>query len=271
MVHEKQWKSFSDRNKLINTSEISIMSDAPDEIRYAVVQNAYDCNLSYTQIRDIVCCILSERPDRNNWSEIPNVRDEVMDLVENCEWYKVYDIAERLFGVFAENYGTHDRYRESVDRIFFEKGIGFQFSLDGQIVYRGDKAFESATEKAREILSKSNKPRATIEIEEALKDISHRPADITGSMTHAMGALESVANDIGGGKKTLGELINHLGIPSPLNTALSKLWGFASNNARHIYEEKNPRIEDAELVVHVCAIVCTYLIKKHNQGNDDSK
>jgi hypothetical protein len=80
-----------------------------------------------------------------------------------------------------------------------------------------------------------------------------------------MGALEAVARDLtGDAKATLGEAIkrNPKLLPKPLDTALSQVWGYASNEARHVEEGREPEREEAELVVGLAAVVATYLTKK---------
>ena len=50
-------------------------------------------------------------------------------------------------------------------------------------------------------------------------------------------------------------------LPPPLDTALHKLWGFASEQGRHIQEGREPRFEEAELVVTVASAVSVYLLR----------
>ncbi|MFC3967624.1 AbiJ-NTD4 domain-containing protein [Rhizobium lemnae] len=90
-------RSFSDRHGYRGPEpEITIRDDAPDFLRFQVASIARSCGLSPTAIRTIVCDILLEVPDPRNWSEYPNIWDEVLDLLRGCEWYKVYDVAEAL-------------------------------------------------------------------------------------------------------------------------------------------------------------------------------
>ena len=49
-----------------------------------------------SEIRDIICPILHESPDRDNWSESPNIQTEVEDLLYGCPWFKVYDFIESI-------------------------------------------------------------------------------------------------------------------------------------------------------------------------------
>jgi hypothetical protein len=99
-----------------------------------------------------------------------------------------------------------------------------------------------------------------------LQDLSKRPTpDITGAIQHAMAALECVARDVTGDQNaTLGELIkqNPGLLPKPLDTGVEKIWGYASDQARHVREGKTPDIREAELVVGLAGSLATYLVKK---------
>lgn len=89
---------FSERQGLRTTSEIeiSVRSDAPYEFRGVLVDLAYECGMRPSSMRTLVCRILRKRPDPNNRSEFPYVDREVRCLVDDCDWYYVYDIAEAI-------------------------------------------------------------------------------------------------------------------------------------------------------------------------------
>jgi hypothetical protein len=111
-------------------------------------------------------------------------------------------------------------------------------------------------------MQQAGKSTAANEIHEALKDISRRPsADVTGAVQHSMAALECVAREIDGSSDTLGQIIKRLTIPPPLDGALHRLWGFASEQGRHIQEGGEPNFEEAELVVTVASAVSVYLLR----------
>jgi hypothetical protein len=118
---------------------------------------------------------------------------------------------------------------------------------------------------AQETLQKSGRPTAAKHIHEALMALSRRPEpDLPGAVYHAMGSLECVARDVTGDKAPLGDILKkHPSLlPPPLNTALSQVWGYASNAARHVREGREPERNEAELVVGLAGTVATYLGKK---------
>jgi hypothetical protein len=152
-------------------------------------------------------------------------------------------------------------FERRLNLLFYEHGVGWQMK-NGVIVARGSEPFELATRDAAQIMRDAGTPTAANELHEALRDISRRPsADVTGAIQHAMAALECVAREVDGTTDTLGKIIGRLSFPPPLDTALHKLWGFASEQGRHIQEGREPRFEEAELVVTVASSVSTYLLR----------
>jgi hypothetical protein len=146
-----------------------------------------------------------------------------------------------------------------------EKGIGWQL-VNGEITTRGREAFEATIKMAKTTLKESGRLTAAKEIHEALHALSRRPQpDLRGDVCHAMGSLECVARDITGDHKaTLGQILKkHPGlVPNPLDEALHKVWGYASNEARHVQEGREPEREEVELLVGLAGTVATYLGKK---------
>lgn len=245
-------------------SEISIRDDAPDELRGVVVDIAYESGLGPHGVRSIVCRVLRKREDAGNWSAYPNVDYEARNHVDSCEWYEVYDIIEALCAGATEP----KIFERELNEYFRKRGIGWQL-VEGEIQTRGEEAFERIVHSALSELEASDRSTATQEIHEALQDLSRRPdPDITGSIQHALAALECVVRDVAGDSKgTLGTLLknNPSLIPSPLDTAVEKLWGYASEQGRHLREGREPGREEAALCVHVAAVVAEYLSKKAAQ------
>lgn len=239
---------------------ITIREDAPLALREFVLQAAYDAGLSAEATRIIVCRTLRQAPDRNNWSERP-VRNEVQELVENCDWYKVYDIIEAL----ANGVHMKQEFVNEVNDYFKAEGIGWQV-VGGEILYRGPETFEQEFHKAKEVLTDSGLRTAAGELREAIGDLSRRPdADITGAIQHSLACLECAAREAGGGsKETMGPVMkkNPGLVPAPLDAVVEKIYGFGSNQGRHLQEGKEPSFEEAELLVGLSAALSTYIGRK---------
>lgn len=246
--------------------EISVREDAPDMLRSFVVQLAYDHSFKPSSLRYLACKALKKSPDASNWSEYPNIDNEVNDLLCGCKWYKVYDVIERILNHLSENAyrNTYDSFEKELNEYFVENGIGWKV-VDGLIEYRGPDSFESIIKSAQATEQVSGHITASKELHQAISDLSRRPSpDPTGAIQHAMASLECVARELTGDQKaTLGDIMKRHGaiLPTPLDQAIVKAWGYASVNGRHIREGREPSLNEAELIVGLCASVGNYLIK----------
>jgi hypothetical protein len=254
-------QNFSERHGYKGAEpEITIREDAPDDLRYAIAEIARRAGMEPRDIRDVVCGVLFVRPDPNNWSPYPNVWNEVQRLLADCEWFNVYDIAEALWRSLYPGDPKRSQFQDELNRFFRERGIGWELKDPEGIVYRGSEAFTAVTKQAVQVLAATGRTTASTEIHEALTDISRKPPDVTGAMQHAIAALECVARDVtGDANATLGALLPKLDLPKPLDTAVEKLWGFASNHARHVREGNILDDRQAELAVTVACAVCSFL------------
>jgi hypothetical protein len=262
---------FSERQGFIPPDgEITVRNDAPYELRGIVIELTYETGLSPTALRTLVCRTLRRRPNPNNWSEWPNIAGEVEELLDNCEWFEVYDIIEAISRYLSEH--RHDNavrgaacFEEQLNRYFRKAGIGWQLA-GGEIGIRGPEAFEESVRNARQTLEHAGRETAAHEIHEALRDLSRRPEpDVTGAIQHAMAALECVARDVcGEPRPTLGELLRRHPelLPAPLDQVVERAWGYASERGRHLREGREPDLADAELVVGLASTVATYLSKR---------
>ena len=94
---------FSDRHGYrLAPPEITVYEDAPSELRDAIPLIAQVLGMQPSKMREAICQVLLVRPDPYNWSEYPNIWEEVGGLMTDAEWYKVYDIAEALYSKMAE-------------------------------------------------------------------------------------------------------------------------------------------------------------------------
>ncbi len=253
---------------------ISIWEDAPADFRYAFLQIAdQKCGLTPHDLRSIVCSVLRKREDPSNWTAYPNVWNEVEGLVENCPWFRVYDIieaiAEDLRNKHVSQKGTYvaaqQIFEAEVSELMAEFGIGWK--LEGGLVQaRGEESYEKYLKTAETLLEESGRKTALTELKESIRDVSRRPVpDTSGAIQHAMAALECVVRDVTSDPKpTLGKLMQkHPGLfPKPIDEAVEKLWGYASENARHGREGNDPTREEAMLIVGVAATLANYLIHK---------
>jgi hypothetical protein len=258
-------ETFSKRQGLfsIKEKEITIREDAPLELRRYIKMVYYDLNKNPSDLRSITSRVLKIPPDSINWSEFPNIDYEVEDHLVNCEWYFVYDIIEII--IQKLNPLEKITFTDEINEYFLINGIGWKI-VNGLIETRGDEVFETAVKTVVSVLETAKLQTAKTEIREALNDLSRRPTpDITGAIQHSLACLECVTREFTGDtKSTLGDLMKKFPgvIPTPLDQAVTKIWGFTSEQGRHLKEGKAPEYLEAELVVEVTSAISTYLGKK---------
>lgn len=266
-MQNKENQPFSKRfGHVGKNQEITVREDAPENFRYAVIAIAReDAHLSSSTLREIVCKVLRIRPDRaHNWGE-PNISNEVEDLMDSCEWYRVYDIIEAIYSFLEHrSLNTASDYEESINECLVEMGIGWKL-VNGVIETRGEEAFEHVVRDASGALVDADLTTSKQELDEAIRALSRRPEpNLSGAIFHAMAALECVAREVTGGKETLGGIIKQYPdlLPKPLDEAMSKIWGYSSEIARHGKEDRTLEREEVQLVVGLAATVAMYLTQK---------
>ena len=199
----------------------------------------------------------------HNW-----VDRDVRYRLEQCDWFRVYDAIEAIYAspptltwAFSRAVDP-EHFANELNLYFQEQGIGWQL-VDGKVEARGTESFEHDVRGTIEQLGDTGRDTAALELQEAIRDLSRRPEpDLTGAVHHAMNALECTARDVTGDpNSTLGAILKRHPqlIPKPLDTAVEKAWGYASNRGRHITEGNLPSYKDAELIVGTSAVVCRYL------------
>lgn len=266
--------TFSERHNYSSPdADITIREDAPEVLRGAVVAIAGKAGIGYDTLRKEVCGALGVAPDtRGNWSE-PNVIAEVQHHLEECEWFEVYDVIESIAAslqgrppAYGQPKAPSDVFSDGINKVFRKNGIGWQL-LGNRIEFRGSEAFEVAIRKGTSELRSAGKNTTANELHEALRDLSRRPnPELTGAIQHGMAALECLSRDVTGSKDTLGKLLgrNPNLFPAPLGDATEMIYGFASNNGRHLKEGGDPTLEEAELIVGLSGVLCRYLGRKHS-------
>lgn len=252
-------------------ADITIRHEAPDWLRDLVVTLAYEEKLlNPSDLREFLCRLLLTTPDRGNWSEFPNIDNEVRRLIEDAEWYYVYDLIEWIYKRQAEHYRFDAgqiaaQFESSINDCFRRKGVGWQI-IEGLIQVRGPAVFEQFVHEAISLTLQSGRNVARKELQESLRDLSRRPEpEITGAIQHAMAALECVARDVTKEPNlTLGAWLkqNSSVFPQPLGAGIHQLWGYASQYGRHVDEDKPASFEEAELVVGLSGVLSVYLLRK---------
>lgn len=259
---------FSKRNGFNEISEIpiTVRNDAPYNFRGVLVDVAYEYGFTPHTLRSLVCRLLRTRENQDNWSAFPNVDHEVKGLIDECEWFKVYDILEEIARQVPQI--SHDKvaqeFQQEINEIMMVQGIGWKL-VNGEVTYRGEEGLDQLLTLAVSTEIKRGHKTAANELHEAIKDMSRRPEpDLTGAVQHAMASLECVAREISGSKETLGKWLKKYpeAFPKPLGDCIHDLWGFACEHGRHLSESAEPAMDEAELVLGLSATLGSYLAKK---------
>ena len=266
MTSENMRERFSKRYGIGSAEkEITIRYAAPDELRYFVATlllQFYKCTLK--QVRSILCTTAMISPDPSNWGENDYMKSEIESIIERCNWYRVYEIIEVGYEkIVKEEY--KEEFENSINEFFVEYGIGWRME-NGELLIRGNESFEEEISATSSTLKDAGLSTSASEIKQAILDLSRIPEpDITGAVQHSGAALECIARKVTGSKDTLGALIkDHPDIvPKPIDEVVTKVFGFASEKGRHLKEGIVPSFEEAELIVHLSASLCSYLCKKH--------
>jgi len=247
-------------------ANIVIRNDAPAELRSFLLLIIKDYIKSLKQIRAIVCKTINEAPDPSNWGENNFMDSEIQVHLDNCKWFRIYDVIENFYKEIDSI--KQISFENKINEFFYEKGIGWKLE-QGTIVSRGDDYFERALDETKTILNEKGLATSKNEITEAIADLSRRPIpEITGAVQHALAALECVCRELTGSNDTLGKLIKNYTdlVPKPLDVAIDKMFGYASEHGRHLHEGSEPSYDEAFLLVHISASLCTYLANKQIGG-----
>lgn len=261
---------FSTRQGFSRAKDITIREDAPENLRSFVVQAAEHLGWWPDRLREVLYRVLRVPMKERYVLGHAKTGARNKSLIDTCDWFKVYDIIEALYAGFAksdERKGEDNAsaFADDINGFFIDEGIGWQI-VEGKIITRGTEAFEAVVTEATSALKAFERTTAAKHLREALEDLSRRPeADLPGAAYHAMGSLECVARDLtGDGKATLEDILKRHPdlLPKPLDTALSQVWGYASNEARHVLEGREISRDETELLVGLSATVSTYLLRK---------
>ncbi len=270
--------SFSTRHGYVRPAPIrpENRTQVPHDLRLLVAESAKRWSIGEVELRKLTWrCLkkdIGEKPE-HLWSSFSCG-------LSDAPWYRVYDIIEAVYAVAMESdahveqlpiladdaYPRALGFEQDINDYLVENGIPWQL-VAGEIVARGDEAFEVAVNTARTELEEAGRPTAAGRIHDALQALSRRPEpDAAGAVSHAIAALECVAGEItGNDKATFGDVLkSHPELfPGGLKKAVEGVWGYSCNEgARHGKEGKEPEREGAALIVGLAAVVATYLNRK---------
>jgi hypothetical protein len=248
--------SFSQRRGYARAREIRVREELPPSLRRPLVDIAAR-RVGSKRLREIVEGVLDpygtdpHRPSEgvlfvSMFGQVDVDLNAVRERIDRCSWFRVYDIIEALFQVLAHQdqqggipveCSPHAHaFEQEVNNYFLHEGIGWQV-IKGEVVTRGNDAFESTARTALGALAQTGKPTAAKHLQFAIGALSARPiANTSGAVAHATNAVECVLGEITGQAMTLGKYLDkYPGLFHPaLKKGLDGIYGYASDEgARH--------------------------------------
>jgi AbiJ N-terminal domain 4 len=255
--------TFSRRQGYVKDPPITVREAAPTRIREDFVELATSSGgLTYHGLWN--CFRSADRglPDLGRMLGSA-VKGEIKKYVDSREWFHFYDLCESV-GTYHPN---KHAFVYKLNERFIEQGIGWKLE-DGRIVSRESAELEDAVQVAEVALKTAGVLTAEAELRKAREDLSRRPtADLSGAIQHCLASLECLSRKLSGNDTaTLGMILKskatELAIPKPLDVAVEKMWGYASEMGRHLQDGREPAREEVELVVVICAGLMSYLMRK---------
>lgn len=264
--------SFSARYSYKRKSTDVIYEAAPEPVRVGLREILAQMGFERpTHQRTIVCKALRTRPSPYNWSDYPNINDEVDDLIHGLEWYEFYDMCEKIarldeikeVGYISPTYESV--FAHKLNNLFQEENIGYRMT-DSYIDKIGSEEFDEAVEEA---LDELQDPRFKVPLEQFRKALDFRnglPPDYANAVKEAVNAVEGVlqiATEKPG--EALPTILTNLQpeYPSHFERIFKSIYGYgsASEGARHAgVGGPVPSAEEAEFIIHVSAAAIRYIM-----------
>jgi AbiJ N-terminal domain 4 len=277
-------ESFSSRHGHVQPKPIVHREDLPEWARKVIfgILAKYTTNGVLSEILTSILKPFQEYETNLIW--MMENQTDVEATFLRMEWFHVYDVIEAVHsaleyhdenhvdpvydwnqnptGEFTEEFRA-EPFRLEINRYFVYAGIGWELTDESKVVARGDKNFTQAIEAATAELIETKRPSAAEYLQNAQQALSQRPKPNTGgAVSQATNAIEALLHNITGEAMTLGKYLDRYPtlFHSALKQAIDKLYGYASDVARHGKEGgPQPTPAEARYILTVCAATCTLL------------
>lgn len=196
----------------------------------------------------------------------------------NLKWYEVFDLIEFLIRekeiikiMYSNTFfiNAHENLIKEVNKIFEEERAPYKI-IGNCIAPLVSESEAEEIEKALKIDDKYSEVR--IHISKALEFYSKRPPDFQNSIKESISAVEALARIIlNNPNATLGHLIKKLPIHPAFQEALTKLYGWTSDESgiRHSYKPDTLPLQvsgdEARFILVICSAFVNYIISKESE------
>lgn len=242
-----------------------IYDDAPHSLRSGLREVLHVLGYELpTDQRRILCKAFRVMPDQLNWSEYPNVDDEVSDLIATSRWYEFFDALERVYLYLPER--QVKAYYDRMNALLADERVGYRFE-SGILVRVGTDEFLSAVKAARSALGDARFAEPRRQLERAFEFRNARPPDWANAIKDAVISVEGVLQIVYGRHGV--SLTNIIGenLPDKLPGGIKKMFrslysqGSGTIGARHASiggnEPTGPR---AELAIHIASALHAFIV-----------
>ena len=242
-----------------------VYDSAPDSVRYGIREVL--TVLGYRrpkEQRQVLCQALRVPPNPGNWSDFPNVDDEVVELLTTTSWYKLFDSLERI-PLYLQ---SHDVaiYFEKINTLLADEMVGYRFEST-RLVRVGTAEFQNAIVAARTALQDERFAEPRRQFDRAYEFRNNFPPDWPNAIKEAVNSVEGVLQVIYDRPSVALPTIVSDNLPSDLPGGIKRLFGSLYSQgsgtvgARHASIGGNdPTGPRAELAIHLAAALHAFVV-----------
>ncbi|MYE40436.1 MAG: hypothetical protein F4X27_09460 [Chloroflexi bacterium] len=255
---------FSKREGLQDSTPL-VYDDAPDSLRFGIREILMVLGYQEpSEQRRVLCGALRIPPDRSNWSEFPNVDEEVAGLTTVEPWYRFFDALERIPMFLAGK--DVEAYYQRMNSLLSDEGVGYRFEA-GAIVRLGTDEFHESVAIARTTLHYEKFVEPLRQFERAYEFRNSFPPDWPNAIKEAVNSVEAVLQVIYCRPGVALPTIVSQNFPEELPGGIKRLFhslysqGSGTVGARHAaiggIEPTGPR---AELAIHIASALNAFAV-----------
>jgi len=234
--------------------------------------SSLDLNRMYVH-RTLLGCApsLSSNTDVGWTSSYDSAIKRIFGVIIKCQWYEFYDICEEMHNIIESQVKSAAiQFDAELTQLLRAGGMGY-IIRGGAIERIGGEFTDKEISKARILLREQGFEGPDIQFEKAIEFFNQLPeADSLNCVKEAVGALEGIARILSDDHKAnLDDIVRKLVarnmIPKPLDQVFVKVYAYRGDVpgvAHGLVGQPKPTMQEAELVLGMCASMIIYLAKK---------
>ena len=246
-----------------------VYDNAPYSVRYGIREVLIV--LGYrrpNEQRKILCQALRVHPRPYNWSDYPDVDEEVAGLLTTSSWYRLFDSLERIpLYLLSQEVAI---YFEKINALLADEMVGYRFESN-RLVRVGTAEFQNAMVAARTALQDERFAEPRRQFDRAYEFRNNFPPDWPNAIKEAVNSVEGVLQVIYDRPGVALPTIVSDNLPSDLPGGIRRLFGSLYSQgsgtlgARHASIGGNdPTGPRAELAIHLAAALHAFVVAELN-------